>query len=260
MVVLISILTGVLMFLLINVIGALYIGDSSNYNENKSIMARMDGLDFSKRKNRRNRSEKKVSLSIFLHRRDGKNKKVISQQFKEALKMINNSLRAGRSIDNAIIKCGDDMAIMYSGKGNCALIESLQKIKFDLEIGVSLEEALYTFEEEWNNEDISDFCDAIIAVRTKGGNMAEIMDNVIKTITDKMEIDMEIERKLYGKKFESGILSFLPIAMFFILSVISRDYMSPLYDTAIGRVLVALSFVLIYLNFKISKKITNIEV
>lgn len=308
MVVIISILAMTLAFMIIDIAGSLYIGDSSNYNDNKRIISHLEGAEKKAIKTRRKISIKNWGLDKVKKRISGnlenvcafaiamllfgisykafdsvymgilgalcsliipkeikesrklKQHKELTMQFREAIKMINNSLKAGQSINNAIIRCSEDMEVMYSQKKDIGLIDSFKKIKFNLEIGTSIDDALREFSDKWNNEDIKNFCDAIIAVRLKGGNMVEIMDNVTKMITDKMDVDMEISRQTASKKFESRIFCCLPIVVFLLLSIISKEYMSPMYDTPIGKVLVVISVILVLLNYRFSRKITNIEV
>lgn len=192
--------------------------------------------------------------------KEEKQKQIVLLQFAEALRIINTSLKAGESMTNSLISCSRDLDILYKREKEQSFLLSFQKLRADLELGLSLDAVLTEFSRAWKYEEIRNFTAAVIAVREKGGNMTEVMENVTKTISDKMEIEMEIERQTASKKFEAKILSGLPIFLFFILSLISKDYMRPLFDTAIGRVLVGLCVLLILLSTVVTKKIVEVKI
>lgn len=130
-----------------------------------------------------------------------------------------------------------------------------------MELGLSLDAVLTEFSRAWKYEEIRNFTAAVIAVREKGGNMTEVMENVTKTISDKMEIEMEIERQTASKKFEAKILSGLPIFLFFTLSLISKDYMRPLFDIRNWKEFwLGLCVLLILLSTVVTKKIVEIKI
>lgn len=302
MVILISIVAGILIYLLLNITAALYIGASENYNDSLKLYTELVGSDekTAKKKKAEHTKELKkfefkkekiaviaaaagvfvlfylafssiligtcMAIAVFTlpymqrKQKKEKKKKAVPLQLAEALRIITASLKAGESMTNAMIHCSDDLELLYKNEKENEFILYFQKMKSDLELGVSVDAVLKNFAEEWPYEDVRNFTAAITAVREKGGNLTEVMENVTRSISDKVKIETEIERQTAAKRFEAKIMNALPIVLFCLLSLISRDYMKPMYETAIGKALVILSVVLIIMNVIVSKKIVDLKI
>lgn len=185
---------------------------------------------------------------------------IMQNQFRDALSSIMASLKAGLSINSALIKCAEDLERLYSYTKDKPILEEFIKIKKDLIIGLSVEEALNGFKERTEMEDIDDFVNSVTVVRQKGGNLVEIMENVVGMITEKITIKNEIAILTTGKRMESKIITFIPIFIVIVLSVIAPNYMKPLYSSLVGKILIVIGFMLLLANYFIGRRITNIEV
>lgn len=185
---------------------------------------------------------------------------IMQNQFRDALNSIMASLKAGLSINSALIKCADDLERLYSYTKDRPMLEEFIKIKKDLIIGLPVEEALNGFKERTDMEDIDDFVNSVTVVRQKGGNLVEVMENVVRMITDKITIKNEIAILTTGKRLESKIITFIPIVIVIVLSVIAPNYMKPLYSSLVGKILIVIGLMLLLANYFIGRRITNIEV
>jgi len=72
--------------------------------------------------------------------------------------------------------------------------------------------------------------------RETGGNLVNVIRNSTNIINDKIEIKEEINTLLAAKKFEQKVLSVMPFIMILILSLTTEDYMAPVFDTIVGRI------------------------
>lgn len=197
---------------------------------------------------------------IMIDNANRKRKEKLNLQFMDALNSIIGSLKAGLSINSSMVKCFDDLNKIYSTRREKYIVNEFNKIKNDLSIGISIDDALRRFKQRVDLEDTDDFVNSVIIVRQKGGNMIEIMENVIKMISDKIEIRNEINVFTSAKKFEAKIITIVPIFLIVALSIFSPDYMEPLYGNLFGKILIVLGFVLLIVNYFVGKKITNINV
>ena len=79
-------------------------------------------------------------------------------------------------------------------------------------------------------------------------------------IGDKIETKNEIETTITAKKFESRVLTVVPIFMVAVLSFSSPDYMAPVFNTVVGAIAMTVAIILFVIAFFISEKIMDIEV
>ncbi len=79
-------------------------------------------------------------------------------------------------------------------------------------------------------------------------------------ISDKITIKQEIDTMLSEKRLEQKVMSLMPLIMVVFLTISGGDYMDPIFNTAIGRVIMTIAAVLVAIAYFISKKIMEIEV
>ncbi|MFT8349077.1 type II secretion system F family protein [Clostridium saccharoperbutylacetonicum] len=195
-----------------------------------------------------------------INNRIKKKKSIVNMQLIDALNSIVASLKAGLSINSALIKCSDDLESLYSLVKDKPMLEEFNKIKSDLNMGMSVDDTLRNFMVRMKMEDVDDFVHSVIIVRQKGGNLVEVMTNVTQMITDKIAIRREIEILTTSKKTEAKIITIIPIFIIISLSIFSFDYIRPLYDSFLGKVLIVVGCTFLFLNYFISKKVVDIQI
>lgn len=181
-------------------------------------------------------------------------------QLKDAMYSLVSSLRAGASLHTAIERCVVDMERIYRNVKDPPIVMEFRQMSEELQMGFTVEETLIKFMERVNLEDVSDFVNATLIAKKRGGNLTEILSNISKTIADKIEIKQEIDVLTAGKQMEARVLSIMPIFIVSCLTLLSPEYMAPLYDSFIGKSLLFIGFILVGINYFISRKIVDIHV
>lgn len=189
-----------------------------------------------------------------------KRKDILNMQLRDALSSIVSSLKAGLSINSALIKCADDLEKLYSLIKDKPMLDEFYKIESDLNMGMSVDDALKNFMERVHMDDVDDFVNSVIIVRQKGGNLVEVMESVSKIINDKIEMKREITILTTSKKLEAKIMTIIPIFIISTLSIFSRSYMEPLLESFMGKVLIGIGFSFLIINYFIAKRIVDIDV
>lgn len=181
-------------------------------------------------------------------------------QFRESILSMASSLKAGSSLQTALQRCEIDLQRELQFQKERPMLEALGKMNGDIQLGKSVEEVLIEFKNNHDIEDIDQFIDAIIMTRTKGGNLADVIHNTSESISDKILIQQEIKLATAQKRMEAGILTFMPVGLVIILMVLNPGYMQPMYDTALGTILLFMAVIMLVINFFIGRKVTNINV
>lgn len=176
-----------------------------------------------------------VGVCLFLYRTKEaaeKEKKYLSEQFRECILAVSSSLQAGYSVENAFVECHQDMEMMF---GKDALIcEELICIKRGLHINLSLEELLLDLAQRSGCEDIEEFAKVFSLAKRNGGNMAEIIRNTAGRIGKKMELQKEVELQLSGRKMEMTIMKIIPFAILLYVNMGNPGYFDTLYHNVSG--------------------------
>lgn len=187
-------------------------------------------------------------------------KQTMEAQFRDALYSIITSLKSGLSMSSALVKCYEDLNRLHKFEKNKIILKEFERIKVDLEMGTAVDQTLIGFSERTKSIEITDFVNSIIIVREKGGNLVEVMENVTKMIADRINVKLAIKKVTAEKKQEAKLMSILPILITGALSVLSPDYLSSLYTTFIGKVLIVLASILLIINYFVVHRIIDIEI
>lgn len=186
-------------------------------------------------------------------------KHMLNDQFKDLLYSLSSSLSAGRSLASAFSDAVCDMQVLYPNESIPIMYETRYIVR-QIEMGMTVEDAISQFAERAHIDDITNFSEVISTCNRSGGNLIDVVRNTSQIISDKIETKNEIETSISGKKFESRILCAMPIFMVLILSLSSPDYMEPVFTTSTGAVVMTIAIVMFVLAFFIGEKIMDIEV
>lgn len=185
-----------------------------------------------------------VGVWLFMHRAvemAGRERKRLSEQFRECILAVSSSLQAGYSVENAFLQSAQDMELMY-GKDSLICGE-LVCIRRGLNINLSLEELLTDLAKRSGCEEIEEFAKVFALAKRNGGNMAEIIRNTAGRIGKKMELQKEIEMQLSGRKMELTIMKFIPFGILLYISLGNPGYFDSLYHNLSGVVIMTVCLV-----------------
>ncbi|WP_026701264.1 type II secretion system F family protein [Salibacterium aidingense] len=192
-------------------------------------------------------------------RLERKKTQLFLQQFRSAMGSIASSIRAGASLQIALKRCEDDLKKELIAHKSQPVLEEMNEINHDIQFGMSVDEALRQFKEKMQLEDVTQFVDSLLAVRSKGGNITQVIQNTSERISDKIMVQQEIQVATAQKRMEANILSIFPVVIVLLIMVVSPDYLQPMYESAAGTFMLFIGALLLLANFFIGKKVTNID-
>ncbi len=187
-----------------------------------------------------------------------RDRRIIGIQFRDAISAVLTNLKAGYSAENAFFEAKRDMELLY-GK-NSLICEALRKLTKGIENRVPLEKLILHMGKESGNKDIQDFAEVFAVAKKSGGNMTEIISRTIAVISQKMDVEKEIEVLISAKKMESGIMNLVPFFIIFYISITSPGFFAPLYHNMFGIVLMTVCIGLYAFAYFMSERIVNIDV
>ena len=97
-------------------------------------------------------------------------------------------------------------------------------------------------------------------MRTVGGNLAEILDNVAHTMRERERIRGEIRTLTSQQRMTGYVVGGIPIGLGLIFFLISPSFVGLLFTDPLGRMMLGGAIVLEMLGFFVISKIVNIEV
>ena len=144
----------------------------------------------------------------------------LQHQFKDMLYSLSASFTAGRQMPEALVEAADTLSAMY-GPEEPIMMELAHMKRCILENNESDSELLTDFAARSGCEDISNFVQVYIICRNTGGDLEKNISRTVSILTDKMNIEREIQSLTSQKKFEGRLIALMPLAMLVILNLLS---------------------------------------
>ncbi|MDO5014547.1 MAG: hypothetical protein Q4E28_01140 [Clostridia bacterium] len=182
-----------------------------------------------------------------------KQQNVLRLQFVDFLDFINSSILAGNNTFISLHQVHNEMVRMHGDKSLIAR-ESL-KIKRGLDNSVTPEQLLTDMGNNCGVEEIEIFADAFHICNRNGGNIAKLIFDSKKVISEKIQTENEISTILASSKNEVYLLFIMP----FIVSLAMKYLLNYTVDnmSLIVRIIAEIIFVF---SFYIGQRITDFKI
>ena len=123
-----------------------------------------------------------------------------------------------------------------------------------------LEQALEHVLDRMPSEDLDLVVTAILVSQEVGGSLAEVMDNIARTIRDRHQIEGKIRALTATGRLQAAVLCLLPIPFILVVQWLYPGYFDPLVSTWAGWLLIGLVLVLEAIGLLVVRKIVTIEI
>ncbi|RAI32276.1 type II secretion system F family protein [Rhodoplanes serenus] len=137
-------------------------------------------------------------------------------QFADAIDIIVRSLRAGHPVPIAVTMVARELPDPVGTEFGIVADE--------ITYGADLETAMRNLFDRVGQDDLPLFVTAVAIQGSTGGNLGEILENLSSVIRDRFKMRRKIKALASEGKMSAMLLSALPIAMFFIIQVVSPDF------------------------------------
>lgn len=182
-----------------------------------------------------------------------KNKRIkkFNDQLGDTIVLLSNSLKVGHSFMQAVATAAQEMPEPIS--------KEFSKFLHEMKLGVTTEDAFKNMLERIESDDLSLVITAVNIQRQTGGNLADILDIISKTIRERIKIKGEIKTLTAQGRLSGLIVALLPFVLIGVISLIDPEYIKPLYTTKIGFVLLSVAIINEAIGYMIIKKIVKID-
>jgi len=178
--------------------------------------------------------------------------RLLTEQFPDALELLTNTLRAGQAFTTGLLTVAEEMP---------EPIATEFRITFEEQnYGVGMSEALIHLSERVGTMDMDFFVTAVNIQRETGGNLAEILDNLGRTIRQRFKILGHIRTLTAQGRLSGFIIGLMPAGLCVLLTILNPDYMGQMFSSSLGQTLLGASVGMQILGFLWINKIVKIKV
>jgi tight adherence protein B len=189
-----------------------------------------------------------IALKVFITVR----RKRFVSQLPDALLTLAGSLRAGRSIGQAMEA--------LSKQSPDPLGRELRKIVAEVRLGRPLQEALKEASDRIGSPDFGWVVLSIQIQAEVGGNLASLLDGVAETMRERARMRGEVKALTAEGRASALMLVVMPPGLAMAMFSMNPTYMEPLITTGTGKVLLGISAAMIGGGYAWMNKMVKIDV
>lgn len=187
----------------------------------------------------------------FLRYRTLRRDRKFEELFPEAVEVIARALRAGHSFTTAVAIASEEVE---------EPLASELKLLYDWQTyGRPFDEAMRDFADRAPMLDARFFATAVLTQRETGGNLSEILDNLVAVVRERFAVRRQV-RAMTGQGRLSGlILGAVPPILALLLYIVNPSHMTTFFTDPMGRQMLMYALFLQICGVLLIRKIVNIE-
>lgn len=183
-------------------------------------------------------------------------KKKIRKQFVDMLESLSVSIAAGQNVPSAMQTVKDDLLIQYTEKDY--IVQEISVFLREMENGIPIEDLFSDLGKRTGIEDISNFGKVFEVAYRRGGNLKEIVKSCYDILSEKIEIEMEIQTKVSSSANQMNIMILMPIFLIAMLKS-SGEGFAENFTSVSGIISTTVSIFVFIIAYFVGRKILDIK-
>lgn len=184
-------------------------------------------------------------------------KKKLRSQFIDLLDSLATSISSGKNVPNAFIAAREDLLVQY--QPDAFIVQEVDNIISGIQNNIDVGSMLLNFGERSGIQDIRTFGRVFETAYSKGANLKEVVRNCHVILSNKCEIEAEIETKVAANKNEQNIMIIMPVILVGMLKMAGSDFASN-FTTPTGILCTTIAIGTFIGAYLLGRKILKIEV
>ncbi len=181
----------------------------------------------------------------------GRRKSAFAAQLDDSLQLIASSLRAGHSLMQSF----SSVAREAEEPTREEFVRVLNETRLGRGLGMALDETAARM----GSEDFVWVTQAIAINREVGGNLADVLDGVSRTIRERNQIRGQVKSLAAEGKLSAYVLMALPVGIVIFLSISNPAYIGKLVQSVAGYVMIGVCVVMLTVGALWLRKVVAIK-
>ncbi|MBD8069128.1 type II secretion system F family protein [Bacillus sp. PS06] len=190
--------------------------------------------------------------SIYIKRKKEKRVAASGAQLPQALETMASAMKSGFSFMQAMQHVAKEMPDPIG-------IEFLRTIK-EINLGISMDAAFDQLLKRLPNKDLEMVLTAVLIQRSTGGNLAQILETIHETISDRVRMKDELKALTSQGRISALVITLLPVGLGLLLNLMNPEYFTPMLQHPLGWALLGGGIVSGTIGWILIQKIVTIEV
>ena len=177
--------------------------------------------------------------------------RAFEEQLADVLMTMSGSLKVGLTFQHSLA------AIVADGQAPAS--EEFERMLNETQLGRPMEDSLAAMGERIDSDDLRFVLMSVGIQREVGGSLAELFQTVSETVRERQLFRRKVRALTAMGRTSAYILVSLPLIIAGAVSLLSPDYMKPLWETTVGHVLIGIMIGLTLIGAFFLKRIVTIK-
>ncbi len=188
---------------------------------------------------------------LFVRMKAKKRLNLFENQLPETLITMAASLKAGHAFNQAV------QSAVQEGAEPTA--KEFSRVVAEIQLGAPSEQALQAMANRMNSYNFGFVVMAVNIQRTVGGSLADILDTVSDTVRQRQQFSKKVKALTAQGRMSAYVLLAMPFLMGLAIFALNPSYMSVLFTTAIGKIMIVGSLIMMGIGSVIIRKIVSFK-
>jgi len=184
-------------------------------------------------------------------------RKNLRKQFIDLLDSLSTSISSGKNVPNAFMAAREDLLVQY--QPDAYIVQEVDNIISGIQNNIDVGSMLLNFGERSGIQDIKTFGRVFETAYSKGANLKDVVRNSHIILSNKCEIEAEIETKVASNKNEQNIMVIMPIILVGMIKMGGSDFAAN-FTTVTGIICTTIAIGAFVGAYMLGRKILKIEV
>ncbi|WP_034448921.1 type II secretion system F family protein [Butyrivibrio sp. AE2032] len=185
-----------------------------------------------------------------------KRRNELREQFRSFLGTLAVSLSSGMNMMDSLLSSYDDLRLQYSDKAY--IVSEVKEMIDGMENNVPIEQMMSSLGERSSIDDIKNFGVVFDLCYRAGGNMKDIVRRTSDIISEKIEIEAEIDTALTSNKSQFMIMMIIPVGMVLMIRTMMSSFARS-FATVPGVIAVTIAIGIFIGAYKLGTKIMDVK-
>ncbi|HYN80369.1 MAG TPA: type II secretion system F family protein [Gemmatimonadaceae bacterium] len=173
-------------------------------------------------------------------------------QLPDAIDMLVSAMKAGYSFQAATQFIGEEL-IAPAGP-------EFARFYDEQRLGIEVRQALLNLQDRMDSLDLKMFVTAVLIQRETGGNLGDVLGNLADLIRGRIAMRGHIQTLVAEPKMSARFLAILPVIVFFLLKVVSPNFVQPLTENPSGRLMLGSAIIMVVIGYFVMMKIADVDI
>lgn len=178
-------------------------------------------------------------------------RRALLRQLPEALRLTSNALSAGASLTQALVHAVRESEPPISNE--------LALVVNQIEVGVGFDDALGYLNDRLRLVELESITAALAIQRRSGGNLSELLCNFAELLKERFQLKGQLMADTAQARFSGKIVGLLPGIVLAFVFIIDPAYLTPLFRSPAGLILLGLALAAEVAGFVIVNRILTVD-